>query len=91
MSMSYLERLAPELAEPIKLSLGRSGMDLSNPSAARILSDKISATLVEQWTESTGVTSKDRKIADIALKIWDYRLHPTKINTETTAQIYRDT
>ena len=90
MGMNYIERLDHELAEPVKKSLGRSGMDLSDPSAARVLSDNMSPAIVEQWTDFKGVTSKDRKMADIALKIWDYRLHPTKINAEITAKIYSD-
>ena len=65
MSKSYIERLDPELVEPIKRSLGQPGMDLSNPSAARIDSDKMSATMVSQRTEMKGVTSKDRKIPGV--------------------------
>jgi len=65
MSRNYVERLDPELAEPIRKSLGQSGMDLSNPSEARILSDRMSAAMVNQRTEFKGVISKDRKIPGI--------------------------
>ena len=54
----------------------------------------------EEWLEEIGmkIRLKDLgceleradEIADIALKIWDYQLHPTKMNAETIAQIYRD-
>ena len=77
MSRNYVERLDPELAEPIKRSLGQSGMDLSNPSAARILSDRMSATMVEQRTEFSGVTSKNREIPgppgapELAIRIYE--------------------
>ena len=30
------------------------------------------------------------EIANIALKVWDYQLHPTRIDAKTIAQIYRD-
>ncbi len=30
------------------------------------------------------------EIANIALKVWDYQLHPTKIDANTIARIYRD-
>ena len=33
---------------------------------------------------------KAEEIADLALKVWDYQLHPTKIDAEIIAQIYRD-
>jgi acetyl esterase/lipase len=64
MSKNYIERLDPEVAEPIKKSLNQSGtgMDFSNPSEARVLSDKMSAALVSQRTEVKGVVSTDRKI-----------------------------
>ena len=62
MSKNYIERLDPELEGPIKMSLNRSDtMDLGNPSAARILSDRMSATMVNQRTEFKGVISKDGK------------------------------
>ena len=33
---------------------------------------------------------KADEIAEIALKIWDYEAHPTKMDAETIAQIYKD-
>jgi alcohol dehydrogenase class IV len=33
---------------------------------------------------------KAEEIASLALKVWDYQLHPTKIDAATIAQIYRD-
>jgi acetyl esterase/lipase len=62
MSRNYIERLDPELAEPIRKSLGQPGMDLSNSSEARILSDRMSANMANQRTEIDGVVSVDRKI-----------------------------
>jgi acetyl esterase/lipase len=62
MSKNYIDRLDPELAEPVKKSLGRAGMDLSDPPAARVLSDNMSATLASQRTDIKGVVSLDRKI-----------------------------
>ncbi|MBN1191434.1 MAG: alpha/beta hydrolase [Dehalococcoidales bacterium] len=62
MSKNYVERLDREVAESVKKSLGQGGMDLSNPKKARIISDQMSARLVEQRTEFRGVVSEDRKI-----------------------------
>ena len=54
----------------------------------------------EEWLDEIGmkIRLKDLgceferadEIADIALKIWDYNLHPTEMNTGTIAKIYRD-
>jgi alcohol dehydrogenase class IV len=33
---------------------------------------------------------KADEIANIALKVWDYQEHPTKIDADTIAQIYRE-
>jgi alcohol dehydrogenase len=54
----------------------------------------------EEWLEQIGMKLRLRdlgceleradEIANIALKIWDYQLHPTKIDAKTIAQIYRD-
>ena len=33
---------------------------------------------------------KRGEIAELALKLWDYTPHPTEMNAETIAQIYRD-
>ncbi len=54
----------------------------------------------EEWLDQIGMKLRLRdlgceleradEIANIALKIWDYRLHPTKIDAKTIAQIYRD-
>jgi acetyl esterase/lipase len=65
MSKSYIERLDPELVEPIKKSLGQAGMDLSNPLSARILSDKMSTMMASQRTEIKGVISRDGKIPGV--------------------------
>ena len=62
MSKNYVERLDHELAEPVKASLGRAGMDLSDPPAARVLSDNMSANMTSQRTEIDGVVLVDRKI-----------------------------
>ena len=62
MSREYIERLDPELEGPIKAMLDHPGIDLGNPSAARLLSDEMSALMVKQRTEFKGVISKDRKI-----------------------------
>jgi acetyl esterase/lipase len=62
MSKNYVDRLDPELAEPVKASLGRAGMDLSDPPAARVLSDNMSATMASQRKDIEGVVSLDRKI-----------------------------
>jgi acetyl esterase/lipase len=63
-SKNYIERLDPEVAETLKKSMNQSGpgMDLSNPSEARVLSDKMSASLVSQRTEVKGVVAKDVNI-----------------------------
>ncbi len=87
MRKSYVERLDPELADPVKASLGRAGMDLSDPSAARVFSDRMSAILVEKRTEFKGVTSKDRKITgspgapklDIRVYEAEKRVYPTPV------------
>ncbi len=54
----------------------------------------------EEWLDQIGMKLRLRdlgceleradEIANIALKIWDYHLHPTKIDAKTIAQIYRD-
>ena len=64
MSKNYIERLDPEVAEVVKKSMNQSGpgMDLSKPSEARVLSDKMSAALVSQRAEVKGVITEDRKI-----------------------------
>ena len=77
MSRDYIERLDPELEGPIKSMLNQPGIDLANPSAARILSDEMSALMVKQRTEFKGVISKDLKIPgqpgapELALRIYE--------------------
>jgi len=61
-------------------------------------SDGIAA--FEDWLDKVGMKlrlrdlgcelEKAEEIADLALKVWDYQLHPTKIDAKIIAQIYRD-
>ena len=54
----------------------------------------------EEWLDEVGMKLRLRdlgcelekadEIADIALKVWDYSPHPTEMNADTIAQIYRD-
>ncbi len=57
-------------------------------------------TAFEEWLEKLGMKLRLRdlgcelekadEIADIALKVWDYSPHPTVMDAETIAKIYRD-
>ena len=57
-------------------------------------------TAFEDWLGEVGMKIRLRdlcceieraeEIANLALKVWDYQLHPTKIDAEIIAQIYRD-
>ena len=61
-------------------------------------SDGIAA--FEEWLEKVGMNIRLRdlgcelekadEIANLALKLWDYTPHPTEMNAETIAKIYRD-
>ncbi len=62
MIKSYSERLDSEVAAAISARPSQGGMDLSNPSEARIQSDRMSAGMVAARTEFKGVIAEDRTI-----------------------------
>jgi alcohol dehydrogenase class IV len=57
-------------------------------------------TAFEEWLAGIGLNlrlrdlgcglDKANEIGDLALKVWDFRLHPTQADVRLIAQIYRD-
>jgi alcohol dehydrogenase class IV len=85
---AWMRQIIPARAERLTL-LGRNVFGKNN-----------GITAFEEWLEEVGMRLRLRdlgceleradEIAEIALRVWDFRPHPTDIDAEVIAQIYRD-